>query len=165
MYASTHAETKVALVQRSCGYALRPTLRIDEIERAVKVSGQAPWWQLGLTAVLVGDGSEQPGGSVLYGMQPSSNISKQLNGYLEPSANSNQAPTLLLCAGHQGAESRRHCGGGQLLRRVHRRVRAAGGEHTVVLHSRLVVLHSRLGQVMVHFPPAAAVPPSQGREP
>ncbi len=31
------AETKVALVQRSCGYALRPTLRIDEIERAVKV--------------------------------------------------------------------------------------------------------------------------------
>ncbi|KAL4857014.1 hypothetical protein ACK3TF_002702 [Chlorella vulgaris] len=28
-------ETKVALVQRSCGYALRPTLRIDEIERAV----------------------------------------------------------------------------------------------------------------------------------
>ena len=31
----TPAETKVALVQRSCGYALRPTLRIDEIERAV----------------------------------------------------------------------------------------------------------------------------------
>lgn len=29
------SETKVALVQRSCGYALRPTLRIDEIERAV----------------------------------------------------------------------------------------------------------------------------------
>lgn len=28
-------DTKVALVQRSCGYALRPTLRIDEIERAV----------------------------------------------------------------------------------------------------------------------------------
>lgn len=25
-------------MQRSCGYALRPTLRIDEIERAVKVS-------------------------------------------------------------------------------------------------------------------------------
>lgn len=28
-------ETKVALVQRSCGYALRPTLGIDEIQRAV----------------------------------------------------------------------------------------------------------------------------------
>lgn len=27
----------MALVQRSCGYALRPTLRIDEIERAVQV--------------------------------------------------------------------------------------------------------------------------------
>lgn len=29
--------TKVALIQRSCGYSLRPTLSIDEIERAVKV--------------------------------------------------------------------------------------------------------------------------------
>ncbi|KAL4419832.1 hypothetical protein ABPG75_006930 [Micractinium tetrahymenae] len=36
-------ETKVALVQRSCGYALRPTLRIDEIERAVKaIKAQNP---------------------------------------------------------------------------------------------------------------------------
>ena len=28
--------TKVALIQRSCGYALRPTLHIDEIERIIK---------------------------------------------------------------------------------------------------------------------------------
>lgn len=30
-------ETKVALVQRSCGYALRPTLSIEDIRRAVEV--------------------------------------------------------------------------------------------------------------------------------
>jgi len=30
-------KTKVAHVQRSCGYALRPTLSIDEIERIVKI--------------------------------------------------------------------------------------------------------------------------------
>lgn len=31
------AETKVALIQRSCGYALRPTLDIAEIDMAVQV--------------------------------------------------------------------------------------------------------------------------------
>ncbi|MEW5301074.1 MAG: hypothetical protein WDW36_003956 [Sanguina aurantia] len=30
-------KTKVAHIQRSCGYALRPTLSIDDIERAIKV--------------------------------------------------------------------------------------------------------------------------------
>lgn len=30
-------ETKVALIQRSCGYALRPTLDIAEIDMAVQV--------------------------------------------------------------------------------------------------------------------------------
>ena len=30
-------ETRVALVQRSCGYALRPTLSIEDIERIVKI--------------------------------------------------------------------------------------------------------------------------------
>lgn len=29
--------TKVALIQRSCGYALRPTLTIDDIHRAVSI--------------------------------------------------------------------------------------------------------------------------------
>ena len=36
-------ETRVAQIQRSCGYALRPTLTIAEIERAVKlIKGQSP---------------------------------------------------------------------------------------------------------------------------
>lgn len=30
-------KTKVAHIQRSCGYALRPTLSIAEIRRAVKI--------------------------------------------------------------------------------------------------------------------------------
>lgn len=30
------AETRVALIQRSCGYTLRPTLSIDTIQRAVQ---------------------------------------------------------------------------------------------------------------------------------
>ena len=30
-------KTKVAHVQRSCGYALRPTLSVEEIERIVKI--------------------------------------------------------------------------------------------------------------------------------
>ena len=30
------AETRVALIQRSCGYALRPTLSIDAIEETVQ---------------------------------------------------------------------------------------------------------------------------------
>jgi hypothetical protein len=37
-------KTKVAHVQRSCGYALRPTLSIEEIERIVKiVKAQVGW--------------------------------------------------------------------------------------------------------------------------
>lgn len=35
--AGVRPETRLALVQRSCGYALRPTLRIADIERAVQV--------------------------------------------------------------------------------------------------------------------------------
>lgn len=31
-----YVDTKVALIQRSCGYALRPTLKIDEIRRVVQ---------------------------------------------------------------------------------------------------------------------------------
>ena len=34
---SVCAETRVALIQRSCGYALRPTLDIAEIDMAVQV--------------------------------------------------------------------------------------------------------------------------------
>ena len=30
-------DTRVALIQRSCGYALRPTLSIDNIQRAIRV--------------------------------------------------------------------------------------------------------------------------------
>ncbi len=36
-------ETRVALIQRSCGYALRPTLSIDAIQRAVQaIKGCSP---------------------------------------------------------------------------------------------------------------------------
>jgi cystathionine beta-lyase family protein involved in aluminum resistance len=34
------SHTKVALIQRSCGYALRPTLTIEEIERIIKIVKQ-----------------------------------------------------------------------------------------------------------------------------
>ena len=33
---SVTAETRVALIQRSCGYALRPTLSIDAIEETIQ---------------------------------------------------------------------------------------------------------------------------------
>lgn len=36
-------KTKVAHIQRSCGYALRPTLSIDDIERAIKIIKAQVW--------------------------------------------------------------------------------------------------------------------------
>ena len=38
---SAFAGRKVALIQRSCGYSLRPTLSIDDIRAAVRVIKQA----------------------------------------------------------------------------------------------------------------------------
>jgi cystathionine beta-lyase family protein involved in aluminum resistance len=47
--------TKVAHIQRSCGYALRPTLTVEEIGRAVQV-GRFGGWVEGLRQPAAGGG-------------------------------------------------------------------------------------------------------------